>query len=173
MNYYKIKNYWDFDPQNKDYIVAISDNKPQVAKFSKGKSHSIDHYLWYHLKDEQQHNGYVNYYKEKLGIDNEQDALAEIKRFNKIQASEVFKTVDFDKIIKVKGISYGIIPQDDCLDIVMSTSGHIPHVEFFDCGGGGYKWANLDKSSSTLHDDIKSAFIITNTEVKMFIKKYV
>lgn len=174
MNYYKIKNYVDFDPKHTGYIVALSDYSPVVNIFEKNKHHNIHHTLWYPMRDQQLPSTYTDYFKEKLGVADQSEALRFINDWNKLQASDSFEVQTFSKIFTVSKIRYGVIKTAGSMDIIMSLKGNqIPHVVTFSYGSGGYRWAYLDNKSVTLEDDVKEKFGLRKSEVKSFIKHYI
>ena len=169
MKYLKINNLNEFDSKHADYIVALSEYKPTISKWEKNKKHSIYHNLWYHLVDAHEADTFTEYYREKLGVIDEIEALAHINTFNQGN----FEETSFSKIFEVDGYRYGVLlPEDFNGAVVVSTKRNdIPDVISYEAGSGGYRGGSFS-NLKTFRDDLKNTFRLTDAKVDQFLKKY-
>ena len=166
MKFYEIENLKSFDPKHSDYIVALSDYSPEVKQWSGKKTCPIKHKLWYYLRNEFEPYTYTVYYKEKLGVQNENEARIYIDAFNKNN----FLKVSFEKIIKMGLINYGVIRTDNSDEInIMSTDGkNIQGVISYISGYGGYRWGSF-RMEYNFKEDLMKVFSLNEKKADVLL----
>jgi hypothetical protein len=154
-----IKDIDDLNPAMADYGVILSETHADV-EFAPGHNRPVESYLWYNFRLEIQPHTFVEYYREKLAISNDDEAMMSISEWNDELHMEAIAVDDFDRVITVGDIKFGILITEDPTKsiVMMDRMVRYPYQKDINAGSGGYPWQYFDPSVAPSDTELKNNF---------------
>ncbi|MBC8192628.1 MAG: hypothetical protein H8E18_09620 [FCB group bacterium] len=154
-----IDNIEQLNPTMLKYGIILSETHTEV-KSQQGHDVPVESYLWYNFPLDNQPPTFVAYYREKLGITNENDALGEISIWNHEFYNRGINVVSFNKMIPIEDKLFGVLATNSPnRSIVMMNSAMRPKDYWtVEAGSGGYAWQYLDPRSRATDTKLKDYF---------------
>jgi hypothetical protein len=154
-----ISNIDDLNPAMADYGVILSETHPEVV-FKRGRQRSVDGYLWYNFKLEEQPSTFTSYYAEKLAIVDSSIALMGINNWNQEILFSAMDVKRFDRILCIGKKRFGIIHTENPHKsiVMMNTNVRYPWQVTINAGRGGYPWTYLNSRRKPTDLELKGHF---------------
>lgn len=137
----EIENIKELNPIMEGYYAVLSESKPEV-EFEPGYEQRIENFLWYNIEPSFVPDGYGSYFKEKLGL-TEQDAANLVDEWNTTLSTGTTVYTRFVRIITIENSRFGIIETEDKDVYLVLQGNHTSFPHQVSVKGAGYRWAYL------------------------------
>ena len=149
----KIHNLKQLLPRYPHHWVILAQKQP-VIEYEASKPHqSVNAYLWYNMAPEKLWDTNKYYFREKLGIIDDEEADTLITKWNRSLSHQPVE-IEFNQVFPIGNSVIGIAndPKHSNRCIIMATYPvRAPYCEHVPVGGGGYMWQYLERAP--LRDD--------------------
>ena len=167
---FNIENIGDLNPSMKGYYALLSETKPEV-EFEPGYEQRIENFLWYNIEPILVPEAYGSYFKEKLGL-TEQDTAHLVDEWNTTLSTGTTVYTRFVRIITIGNSRFGIIEAEDENVYLVLQGNHTSFPHQVSVKGAGYRWAYLTDIMVLSDQVLFEMFGLTPVEMASFREQW-
>ena len=160
----------DLNPSMDGYFAVLFETNPKV-QFEDGCTQPVRNFLWYNFQPHFVSEIDSIYFREKLGLNND-ESRDMVNLWNTALSTGAVVNTKFDTIIEAGTSRFGVLDTDDRTSFIVVQGNHISFPHQLNIKGSGNRWCYLSGDMVLSDQVLYETFGLAPAEMALFREQW-